>query len=237
MILRLKKKQREMELRMSHFFKKILVIAAIATTSPLLSSTAQAGMDGTPFDGFFIGLRADYYKETANTTYEQLTGDDASDFSGVTGEDSGNGFAGGFYGGYGLSFGPVYTSLEAGWGISGGASDATDGTNEFGVKASNSFDINARVGFPFSERFLIYGLGGYAATKFNPRGFDSAEGDRLNGFRYGGGLEIGIIEDIALRIEYTRAEYGSMTIIQGVDSFTFDPSEQRISVGIVLHMN
>ncbi|WP_321395287.1 outer membrane protein [Emcibacter sp.] len=222
---------------MSDFFTKLLVIIGIASTAPVLSSTAQAGMDNTPFDGFYLGLRADYYKETANATYEQITGDTDSAFTGITGEESGNGFRGGFYGGYGISFGPVYTSLEAGWGLSSGASDVTDGTVQVGIKASNSFDINGRVGLPISDRYLVYVLGGYAATKFNTSGFATNEGDRLNGFRYGGGFEIGIFEDVALRVEYTRAEYGGLTITQGVDRFTFDPSEQRISVGIVLHMD
>ncbi|WP_417316715.1 outer membrane protein [Emcibacter sp.] len=222
---------------MSGFFTKLLMIAGIAATAPVFSSTALAGMDGTPFDGFYLGFRGDYYKESANASYEQIAGSSTSNFSGIASEESGTGIGGGFYGGYGLSFGPVFTSIEAGWGLSGGTSEVTDGTNTFGVKASNSFDINGRVGFVASERVLIYGLGGYAATKFNGRGFAEEQGDRLNGFRYGGGFEIGLFENVALRAEYTRAEYGNLTVTQGVDRFVFDPSEQRISVGLVLHMN
>ncbi|WP_168190416.1 outer membrane protein [Luteithermobacter gelatinilyticus] len=227
---------------MRNIFLKLFLLmgltgSASLGTSFLGATPAQAGLDNNPFEGFYLGLRFDYNKESANAAYTQIAGEETSGFTGITDETSGNGLGGGFYGGYGMSLGPVYTSIEAGWAIGGGAGRVTDGTAEFGIKNGNTFDINGRVGVVPSDRFLIYGLFGYAATKYNGDGFEGDVGERLNGFRYGGGLEVGVFEDVALRIEYTRAEFGSTTFTQGVDQFTFDPSEQRLSIGLVLHMN
>ncbi|MBL4612434.1 MAG: hypothetical protein JKY91_01695, partial [Emcibacter sp.] len=57
------------------------------------------------------------------------------------------------------------------------------------------------------------------------------------GYRYGAGFEVGIMEDMAVRIEYVRTAHSALTWERGVDSFRIDPSSQVIRIGVVLHMD
>ena len=59
---------------------------------------------------------------------------------------------------------------------------------------------------------------------------------RITAFRYGGGIEVSIMENIAARLEYTRSSFSSALVIDGSDQFMIKPKTSRIMFSIVLHM-
>lgn len=217
-------------------FKRVYLIIAFLAIGTL---PAQAGIDGNPFEDFYIGLNFDYSKISSNTVHTGLpdVGEVSSTFGDISSRNNSSGFGGGLYGGYGINFGPIYTSVEAGFMVARGNSKISDGTTTVKLGQSNVMGINARVGFVVSDNILVYGLGGFASTKFtvDDGAFDISK--RLSGAKYGAGFEVGIMEDIALRVEYTRTRYGSFLVSQQLDIYDFKPRTQSITIGIVLHMN
>ncbi len=227
---------------MSNRFKTALISAtaltvATVTASGLMTSQARAGLDANPFEGLYLGLNGNYSKVSANATYEILDAD-TNTFNGISSTSNSAGYGGVIYGGIGTNvWGPMYVGIEGGLGLNGGSSLVSDGTASFGVKSGFSFDISTRLGMTVSDNILIYGIGGYTSIKFSSRGFANGQSKSLGGYRYGAGFEFGILEDVAIRLEYVRTEHSAVTWAQGGDSFRFDPSTQVIKIGLILHMD
>ncbi|NOZ66776.1 MAG: porin family protein [Alphaproteobacteria bacterium] len=220
---------------MSNRLKTALAIGGLTTM--LMTSQAQAGLDGNPFEGLYLGFNANYSKVTADATYEILDANTNS-FGGISSSSNSTGYGGVLYGGIGTNiWGPMYVGIEAGLGVNGGTSFVTDGTSTFGLKAGFSLDITTRVGMTVSDRVLVYALGGYTSIKFSNKGFVNGQSKGLGGYRYGAGFEVGILEDIALRVEYVRTAHAAVTWTQAGDSFRFDPSTQVFRIGVILHMD
>lgn len=225
---------------MSNSVKTALLGAVILSTSALLSTQAHAGLDGNPFEGLYGGININYSKIDASVLHSEITVPDegVDTFGSVTSTSSGSGFGGNAYGGIGFNmWGPLYLGVEGGLGMNGGSVKISDGTTELGLKAKFTFDLSGRVGFTVSDNILIYGLGGYTSTKFGSQGFTTDQSTSLSGYRYGAGLEFGIMEDLAIRVEYVRTEYSQMSLGESFNSFTFDPSSQIFRIGVILHMD
>ncbi|MCF6216140.1 MAG: outer membrane beta-barrel protein [Emcibacter sp.] len=248
---------------MSYRFKTAFISAAALTFATLSATTlttsqAQAGVDGNPFEGLYLGLHANYSRVTSKNTYVDLEPDaDANNFiTGIGDGTKGTGYGGTLYGGIGTNFwGPVYVSIEGALGLPGGKAaaivntvipehivndetiPAEFGTRDLTIKTGFAFDINTRLGFTVSDNILIYGLGGYTSTKFkmSDAGGDFSKG--AGGYRYGAGFEIGIMEDIALRIEYVRTAHSKINWRRGADDLFFDPSTEVLRIGVILHMD
>lgn len=214
----------------------LLGAAALAMTN-LMTIQAQAGLDANPFEGLYLGFNFNYSKVTTNATFDILNVD-TSTFGGITDTDNSAGYGGVLYGGIGSNiWGPMYVGIEGGLGVNGGTATVSDGAASFGLKAGFSFDVTTRLGMTVSDNILIYGLGGYTSIKFSSRGFDIDQTSSKAGYRYGAGIEVMIIEDLAVRLEYVRTAHSAITLLNGGDSFRFDPSTQVIKIGIILHMN
>ncbi|MBL4803094.1 MAG: porin family protein [Emcibacter sp.] len=214
-----------------------IALASTALAATIMAPQAQAGLDGNPFEGLYLGFNANYSKVKTEATYEILNAS-TNTFNGISSTDNSSGYGGVLYGGIGTNiWGPLYVGVEGGLGLNGGIATVSDGTSSFGLKAGFSFDVNTRFGMTISDRVLVYALGGYTSMKFSSRGFSESQSKSLGGYRYGAGFEVGIMEDIALRIEYVRTEHSAVTWTQAGDSFRFDPSTQVIKIGFVLHMD
>ncbi|MCC3861963.1 outer membrane protein [Pseudemcibacter aquimaris] len=219
---------------------KILMISAI---SYLTISPALAGPDGSPFEGLYLGLVTT--KNTFETTasYLEKPNDDfPSNFTGITSGTSKDSYGAGMLAGYGLNYGPLYLGAEAAFIIDKGHSIYSDGSNTIKINKSNTFDINGRVGFTLADKALVFGLIGYSGLNLKSKGVNEQRADRLDyntrvtAFQYGGGVEVAIMENIALRAEYTRQSVNDAVYRDGSDEFTFKPKTSRILVSAVLHM-
>ncbi|WP_417623879.1 outer membrane protein [Paremcibacter congregatus] len=235
---------------------KLKIALLGATMLGFASTSAQAGLDGNPFEGLYLGFNANYSKVKSKNSYEDLEpGVDELDnnfFTGIGNGAKNTGYGGSLYGGIGTNFwGPMYVSIEGALGLAGGSSTATvntvtpaSGTTEavhstanLKLKAGFAFDINARLGFTVSDQVLVYGLGGYTSTKFKASVSGQDFSSSAGGYRYGAGFEVGIMEDIALRIEYVRTAHSDINWRTNADSLTFDPSTEALRIGLILHMD
>lgn len=222
---------------------KTIKISLIAAFTCLSISPALAGPDGSPFEGLYVGIATTKNTWSSTATYEEVENEEfASNFNGITSATSNNSYGGGILAGYGLNYGPAYIGAEAAFIIDKGATVYSDGANNIRVNKSNTFDINARLGLTISDKALLFGLVGYSGINLKSQGVNQQRADRLafntrvTALQYGGGVEVAIMENIAIRAEYTRQSMGDTVYRDGSDQFTFKPKTSRILVSAILHM-
>lgn len=224
--------------------KNIIGSAVIALTS-LFSITASAGVDGSPFEGMYVGVITAKSTFSSTAIYlDRSTVDAPSNFAGITGAVSTDKFGGGIMGGYGLSYGILHGSVEAAFIIDKGHTIFSDGINRVKVSQSNTFDISIRPGITISDKALLFGLVGYSGKNLKSDGVNEnlngsnglSYNKRLTSLRYGGGIEVEFMENIAVRAEYTRSIVNDAVFLDGGDQFTFKPKTSRIMLSFVLHM-
>ena len=225
--------------RLKKSIRMILVIICCASYS-----SAFAGEDGSPFEGLYVGIAATKATFDSTALYrDAMIEDSLSNFNEITGSSSKNSWGGGILAGYGLNYGPVYVGAEAVFIIDKGSTTFTDGTTDIRIWKNNTFDINLRSGITVSDKALVYGLIGYSGAAIKSLGTNGVKDDsnidystRVTGLQYGGGVELAIMENIAARIEYTRAKFNDAVYLDGTDEFTFKPKTSRIMLSFVLHM-
>jgi opacity protein-like surface antigen len=206
---------------------------------------ANAGVDGSPFEGPYLGVittKSTYSATIANTIVSTV--DTPSAFGSSTSAKSKNSYGGGLFGGYGLNYGPVYTSAELGFIVDKGNTILSDGTNTIKFSQSNTFELNVRAGFHLTDNALIFGMFGYSGANMKSHGINErskpTDGlsykQRLTSLRYGAGVEVAVYENISLRGEYTRSKISNDFYLDGSDKFTISPKTSRIMFSVVLHM-
>ena len=158
---------------------KILISLLVISFISLSNIHANAGVDGSPFEGTYVGIAS--IKSTFAASATQLlvdTSDVPSAFDSISRMASKNGYGGGIFAGYGLSYGSFYTSAEAGFIIDKGNTVFSDGTNTIKLSQSNTFEISVRGGFHLSNNALIYGLVGYSGTNLKSDGINNRHNDK-----------------------------------------------------------
>ncbi len=206
---------------------------------------ANAGVDGSPFEGPYLGVittKSTYSATIANTIVSTV--DTPSAFGSSTSAKSKNSYGGGLFAGYGLNYGPVYTSAELGFIVDKGNTILSDGTNTIKFSQSNTFELNVRAGFHLTDNALIFGMFGYSGANMKSHGINErskpTDGlsykQRLTSLRYGAGVEVAVYENISLRGEYTRSKISNDFYLDGSDKFTISPKTSRIMFSVVLHM-
>lgn len=163
-------------------------------------------------------------------------------------------------------WGPVYASIEGALGVSGGSGNATVntvipehiipgntdpdlgdltddilvpaefGTDNLKIRAGFAFDVTARLGYVVDDFAMIYVLGGYTSTKYKSTIGELEFSKSAGGYRVGAGIEVMVMEDIAVRLEYVRTEHSAIDWNLGADAFRLDPRSEVIRLGLVLHM-
>lgn len=220
------------------------IFLMIGTVYFISNSNALAGEDGSPFEGLYVGLASTKSTFNSTATYrDAMVENNLSNFNGITGSNSGDSWGGGILAGYGLNYGPFYVGAEAVFLVEKGSTTFTDGTTDIRLYKSNTFDINLRSGMTISDQALIYGLVGYTGAALKSLGTNGLKdengldyGTRVTGIQYGGGVEVAVMENIAARLEYTRAHINDAVYLDGTDEFTFKPRTSRVMFSVVLHM-
>ena len=223
---------------------KIFFSILIISTLSLFGVQAQAGVDGSPFEGLYVGFVTS--KSTFSSTGSHLDAgiaDTPSVFNGITSAKSKNSYGGGLFAGYGLNYGIFYTGAEAAFIIDKGSTTYSDGTTSIRFYKSNTFDINLRGGVTLSDKALLFGLVGYTGVNLKSLGTNGQKDQggldynkRLTGIQFGGGVELAFMENIAIRAEYTRAHINDIVYLNGSDEFTIKPKTSRIMLSVILHM-
>jgi opacity protein-like surface antigen len=224
---------------------KYIINSAVIALISLYSFAANAGVDGNPFEGMYVGFITTKSTFSSTAIYlDKSTLETPSNFNGITSAVSKDGYGAGIMGGYGLTYGMFYGSIEAAFVVDKGNTVYSDGTDTIKVSQSNTFDISFRPGITLSDKALVFGLLGYSGSNLKSDGINEglASGNglsynkRLTSLRYGAGVEVEILENIAIRAEYTRSIINDALIVDGGDQFTISPKTSRIMLSFVLHM-
>ncbi len=159
----------------------------------------------------------------------------------------GGGLGGGLLGGFGHN---VVVGVEAdfdGTGIASGgplssfAQGFPLGTSQYvGVNSQIDYlgTVRGRLGYAF-DRVMVYGTGGFAYA--NVRSSVNAPGQTIaasnsqfhTGYVFGGGVEVAVSNNVALRAEYLRAELDSRNIAGGSNGYVNYNVSERPEVNIV----
>ncbi len=192
------------------------------------SFNASAG-DAQRSNGVIGGVQAGYNYQLGN-------------FGGVLG-----GFGGGLLGGYahnivvGVEADFDGTGIASGGPLSSFAQGFPLGTSQY-VGVSSQIDylgtVRGRLGYAF-DRVLVYGTGGFAYA--NVKSTVNAPGQNIStsssqfhtGYVFGGGVEVAVSNNVALRAEYLRAELDSRNIASGNNGYISYNVSERPEVNIV----
>ena len=192
---------------------KSVIFAAALVASISIAGVASA--QESAFEGFYVGGKAGYSSITDEIAVAGITVID----------ETADGIGGGVFVGFGGTNGSLYGAIEAEvgydgaqWGISG-SSGTTSATLD--VEAQLAYGVGFRIGGVIADDLLLYGRLGWVRTNFETTltvTTDTASGSAsidtdLDGFRFGGGVEWMLADNIGVRGEYTYTIYD-------VDDFT-----------------
>ena len=176
---------------------KKLISAAAFVASTFAPAMAQ---DAVPFSGPWIGFSGGF--DSVNL---KLNGDSGSD----------NGVLYGVNAGYDFNLGGAVIGVEAELSdstVKESGSDVLVANDQLSLAASRDIYAGVRVGVPVSSSVLAYAKGGYSNARAKLSYTDStgtySEGDNLDGFRIGAGVEYSVNKVIA-RVEYRYSDYGT----------------------------
>jgi outer membrane immunogenic protein len=196
--------------------KKFVSIAAIAAAAMATPALAQAGGNIEPYVGVLVGY---------DSVKVKVPGDSGSQ----------DGFV---YGG--VIGAQTAIGSSALLGIEGEVTGATtketyrDASEELSLKAGRDFFVGVRFGVRPSPGLLTYVKGGYTNARANLRysepGFTFEEGENLDGYRIGAGIELGEGQ-IRFRGEYRFSDYGDYKI-NGVNT-GINMQRHQVMVGAV----
>jgi len=163
-----------------------------------------------------------------------------------TGDFANQGFTGGFFAGYGLTFKQVYVGLEleaeaANFGWEHQRAVAGSGGRDFGADKRGGYGGSLRVGYVLPNGSLLYGHVGEVQTRFNTfysrgAGTPINQSDTLDGTRVGLGAEIPASQNTFVRMDYSYTRYNdSLTVSPtqpNADIMTFDNTETLARLGL-----
>lgn len=209
---------------------RLLTAGAVAAVALL---SAPAAMAGSPFDGPYVGAFVAYadLDVDARTTVATIPG---------TGEGSGDGWTFGAYAGFGWTLGPVYAGVEGEYGLNGSSVGVRAGNVRTGFDAQDSYGASARLGVVVLDSFLVYGRFGRQWTQFdveNTLGTAAVEtDDRLDGWRFGGGIEYALAgpgkgDNMLVRLEYSYFDYDDLATTAQLATTAAQVDESQIRIG------
>ena len=214
--------------------RKLFLFMGAALVALAFSGVAAA--QNTAFEGYYFGGYLSYSKIEVEVG---VTG------AGSIDEDL-DGFGGGALIGYGGTNGQIYGSIEAHIGYDGAQwdesfSDPNVGTGTLDIETQLNFGVSARFGTVMADRYLIYGKLGYVRTNaeadltanlVNIGAVSASDDEWFDGFRFGGGLEGMVADNIAIRGEYTYTIYSDPDIVPGLE---IDADQHLILLGIAYY--
>jgi len=203
---------------------------------PLLFAAAAPSGDEISVDvsGFYLGGLLG-----VNALNTSLVGPRGAPGGTLQSDFGTHGNSNGLFAGYGIL-------LENNWyvGLELEASQAdTDWYHErmggriFALEQDAKHVIAGRLGYMLGSGNLLYSRFGYVETDFDTTYRDDMgtvydSGDRVNGYLFGGGVEIPLTNHLFGRIEFAYTDYQDNDIFVGTGDDEFDTSEAVANIGI-----
>lgn len=197
---------------------------------------AEAQDSGYNWSGFYVGAQAGY-------------GWSSADFSGTIavpeGDHHEDGFVGGIFVGHDWQAGKFVWGALADLDYVDVDQLALSGSSFDGKDENYTYDVDwlatarVRAGFLPTDRLLVYGTGGLAATHVKTTGFqegfitdDAFENSSTEiGGVVGLGAEFALARSWTVKAEYLHYDFNSVGISPGTASPTFDPSLDTVKLG------
>lgn len=176
-----------------------LLFVSVSAVAAVLATPASA-QEETKFSGPYVGV---------NAGYDHVTLDDGTD------KGSKDGFEFGVVAGYDVQASTFVAGIEAE--VSGATTKESVSNvflvgDRFSLKASRDLYIGARAGYVVAPNVLLFAKGGYTNARFTASYSDGAgtvvkDGDNLDGYRLGAGIEYRA-DRFGARLEYRYSDYG-----------------------------
>jgi outer membrane immunogenic protein len=200
--------------------KKLILAGAALLTGTAITLPAKAEV----FNGLYIGAEAGVDKDAVNVNGSGVRVGSNSNF------------------GYGAIVGldlKVLPNIVVGaeGDVSLGSNDFnfSNGVTIFDGKSKRTFGLTGRVGYLLGGRFLVYGRAGYENAAFRFSDSLSTSKHNFDGFKYGGGVEVGLLANLAVRLEYVHTNFNSATPLATSPGSTFSPDKSRIMGAAALY--
>lgn len=203
-----------------------------------------ATRDANELDGLYAGASAGHATLANELTGTHNDGGSTPGTFSFSGDFADSGFSGGFFAGYGRSWGQLYVGLEAdaeasnfGWGHVRVAGQGGGG-RDFAAEKRAGYGGSLRLGYVFGNGSLLYGRVGAVRTRFNTVYSKGAidRSDRLDGVRFGLGAEIPASENAFVRMDYSYTHYDDpvdfVTPTNRVDDMRFEYRETLARLGL-----
>ncbi len=191
------------------------------------------------FSGWSWGLTIGHGALGSQTTGDRDAG------SVLVADFSDTGVTGGVFAGYALAFGPVLIAgdVEAEYSDANWDHERDPTGRSFAVSKKDSFGAGLRVGYAFNDAALLYARVGVVNTRFDleyDRGNRNlSEDERATGIRYGLGMELPASQNLAIRLDYSFTDYGTLSLntpAQGgspAGTETYETTESLFRMGSV----
>lgn len=203
--------------------------AAALALSVLLAAPAAAQTREVNFGGFYVG---------AQVGYGWTSAEGSATVGGATAafDDSEGGVNGGVFLGYGVQLGAFYIGIEGEASLSSAEYEESSGGITGRIEQKHTFGAGARLGYRFLPNAMLYGRAGVVQTNFEASATNGAttisDDDDLTGIRFGGGIEVGALTNLSMRVEYTRTDYDEQSYASGANSARVDVDEDLIRFGL-----
>ena len=205
------------------------------------SSEAEATHD---FAGGYWGLQVGHGGLSSSTTGNRRQEGEPPVTSVLNADFGDTGFSAGLLTGYNMQMGSF---------VFGGEIDAEFARQEwnherspsgrtFSIEKVASGSASVRAGVVLNDAALAYARVGVTGSYFDINFNNSDNGDTASssdwraGLRYGGGLEVPVNKDVALRFDYTFTDYGTLSLLTQSGLETYDTRESLFRLGAILKL-
>ncbi|MBB3330465.1 hypothetical protein BDK63_001331 [Halomonas campaniensis] len=199
---------------------------------PWRQASERAPVAPAAHDGFYLG---------AHTGYGSLVTDLRGPRTAPTelaAEFGDSGGLAGLHAGYGRTFGRIYLGGE----VDAEVSDITwnherlPNGRTYSVDRESSLGLALRAGYVIDSGALLYLLAGSAWTDFETRYARGQQRIHLDeteqGWRFGGGLEVPVGDDLHLRMELTQTRYDDVEVDYGTGVDRLESEERLMRLGL-----
>ncbi len=198
-------------------------------TLTLLSSLALYPVAGSaePFNGLYVGAEAGYDDSQIDVDVDDVDLDIS---------EGDKGLAYGAFAGINFKINRSFViGAEADISLNDSDFEFDDDITVFDVDAGRTLGLSGRAGFLLGENIMIYGKGGYVSSRFTISDGFADDKKNFNGWRFGGGIEVALLDPISFRLEYTYTDYENKDIeglpILGTSEF----DRGRLMAGVALN--
>ena len=200
--------------------KKLILAGTALLTGTVIAVPASAEI----FNGLYIGAQAGYDKNAVHVDGSGVHINNKSDL------------AYGVMAGLDLKVSPnIVAGVEADMSLNSNDFNFSDGTTIIDGKAKRTFSATGRLGYLLADRILFYGRAGYANESFRFSDSLSTTKHNFDGFKYGGGVEVGLLPNLGVRLEYTHTNYNDGSAPVTSTATTFSPDTSRVMLGASLY--